>query len=493
MPKAWSWNSGSTTGSASSSAQLAYAPPQQVSPTTIAAATIGTGFFTQTFDANEDVILELPKTETRKASMTIIGGRNIRVIGGAIQNTASGAGLAFQKCAGSVFVEGVDINMAGVNNDALDVGGRQLTDANGPTYPDVYIQNCRFYNVNGTLATTHADMFQPQGPVGRIFVDKFTGTSNYQGFFLPPQKPITSLAMSRTNLGYTGPGVEQETTYLLWLLESGQTPYPVTLNQVYVNPRSVQTVAANGVYPSSGVATIGAYVLSGGTVTWPTTGMQVAGVVTPGVPSTGDFVGTGVVGLNYTSPGYQSQVAALETPNAAQAIPWEDRSIVSTFDFRATAAAGALTANQARGGRVRIPKNGKLRDIAIFVGVQSGNISVGIYDVGQTVSGERTRVYTTGAIVCPATGTQIVGNPELDVEVGQYLEFWLAADNATATFTRATPASVLLPSSYPAPPGALATPNALAPVQGTAQPLPATLPGNLAAGGTLPLITARIV
>lgn len=484
--------SGATTVSPVSSPQLAYAPPQQASPTTISAATIGTGFFTQTFDANEDVILELPKTETRKASMTIIGGRNIRVIGGAVQNIASGAGMAFQKCAGSVFIEGVDINMAGVNADALDIGGRQLTDASGPTTPDVFIQNCRFYNVNGTLATTHADIFQPQGPVGRIFVDKFTGTSNYQGFFLPPQKPISSLAMSRTNLGYTGPGVEQESTYLLWLLETGQTPYPVTLNQVYLNPRTGQTVAANGVWPNSGVATIGAYTLSEGNVTWPTTGMQVAGVVTPGTPPTGDYVPTGAVGLNYISPGYQGQVATVEAASAAQSLPWEDRSIVTTFDFRATAAAAALTANQARGGRVRIPKNGKLRDLAIYVGVQSGNISVGIYDVGQTTNGERTRLYTTGAIACPATGTQIVGSPELDVEIGQYLEFWLACDNATATFTRATPASVLLPSTYPAPPGALATPNALAPVQGTAQPLPTTLPGTLAAGGTLPLITARI-
>lgn len=476
-----------------SSAQLLYAPPQQSNPTVVSAATIGTGFFTATFDANEDVILQLPPT--RKSSMVIIGGNDVRVGPCSINNTENqGAPLVFQKTTGSVFLEGLDVNMTSLNNDVVDWGGRQLTDANGPTYPDLYIQNCRFYNVHGSLGTTHADIVQAQGPVGRLFVDKLTGSSNYQGFQLAPQKPITSVSLSRVNLSYTGPGEEQEVTYLLWFLDNeSQTPYPVTLNRVYVNPRSGQTVAANAVWPNSAQTGFGAYANPDGTVTWPANGpMQVAGVVTPGVPPNGDFVPANSVGAGYVSPGYQGQPLSTALPAAAQALPWEDQSIVSTFDWRGGSAAAALAANQARGGRVRIPKSGKLQDLAIYVGVQSGNVSAGIYDVGQTTSGTRTRLYTTGAITCPATGTQIVGSPELDVTQGQYLEFWLAADNATATFTRATPSSVSLPSSYPAPPGGLSSPNAFAPVQGTAQPLPATLPGTLTAGGTLPLITARI-
>ena len=81
--------------------------------------------------------------------------------------------------------------------------------------------------------------------------------------------------------------------------------------------------------------------------------------------------------------------------------------------------------------RVVIPKTGTLHDIAIQVGATSGNISVAVYSAALT----RTRLYTTGAIACPAAnGWRIAGDPNLSVVAGEQYDFALSVDNSSATF-----------------------------------------------------------
>lgn len=173
--------------------------------------------------------------------------------------------------------------------------------------------------------------------------------------------------------------------------------------------------------------------------------------------------------------------------------PWDTTSIVTTFNPTTAAAASALTANGGRGGRVRIPRTATLHDLAIQVGNSSGNVSVSVFDVGAAAAGKRTRLWTTGAIACPAAGPlTVVGDPALPVTEGEYLELWLSVDNATATFVRAAVGAIAFPSSYPAPPGGLEKANQLAPLASAVHPLPATLAGTLGAGGMLPLITGRL-
>ena len=108
-------------------------------------------------------------------------------------------------------------------------------------------------------------------------------------------------------------------------------------------------------------------------------------------------------------------------------------SLVSPYDPRLVVGTSTITANSARGVRVVIPKTGTLRDIAVYQGATSGNISVAIY----TADEPRSRVYTTGAIASPAAnGWRIIGDPMLSVVAGEQYDFAWSADNATAAIGR---------------------------------------------------------
>jgi hypothetical protein len=83
-------------------------------------------------------------------------------------------------------------------------------------------------------------------------------------------------------------------------------------------------------------------------------------------------------------------------------------------------------ANQARGWPVIISLPTIVDTFHIFVGTQSGNICVAIYDQSGV------RLVTTGSIACPA-GNANVSFPETTLAAGLYY-FALGADNTTATF-----------------------------------------------------------
>lgn len=255
---------------------LTWAPPAQSNTVTV---TVGPGYYTGTFAPDQDVTFLWPTS--RYSSFEVTGGRHLRVIGGEVLKTTAGSGLRFTGCTGSVFLEGLHVDMSKVSADAINVSGTTGR-------PDVYLQNLRVTGVNGSMATTHADVFQPQGPIGSLYVDRLTATSNYQGLFLPPQQPITSIDLRRVNLSYTDP-TATHVTYLLWLLDQGQTPPPATLTDVWVQPRAGQSLAKS-VWPAP-VSPDG-----GRSGYWP---HPVSGFVRAGSPA--DFA---TAGLNYTSPGY---------------------------------------------------------------------------------------------------------------------------------------------------------------------------------------------
>lgn len=88
---------------------------------------------------------------------------------------------------------------------------------------------------------------------------------------------------------------------------------------------------------------------------------------------------------------------------------------------------------------IRARGAGLISKIAIHVGVQSGNVSVGIYS--KTGSGRSTlpltRRATSGTVACPAPGYA-----EIALDVPVYVTsddyFAISCDNTTATFFRAT-------------------------------------------------------
>lgn len=163
-------------------------------------------------------------------------------------------------------------------------------------------------------------------------------------------------------------------------------------------------------------------------------------------------------------------------------------------DIRTITTASGASVNTTRATRVIVPRGGLLVDLCVYVNVQSGNIDVGVYDTGEASAGNRTRLYSTGSIACPAVGWRIVGQPNLQVYAGQMLDFAWAADNATVTIAHA-PASfsgntmILPPGFVPNSSGATAKLAWLFAVF----PMPASIPeGSLSGSGGNPMIIARV-
>lgn len=288
--------------------KLRWAPPAQTSPTV---ASTGAGFFGPTYAADEDVILQV--TSLRTAQLNVTGGRHIRLIGGKTLLSAAASGTAalrFTGVTGSVFIEGyhVDTNgAAGNKHDAIVVTGS--TSAPYTLNPDVYLQNCRVEGVMSTNTLNHADVFQPQGSIGTLHVDRFTGKSNYQGFFVRQEYPTAGAQFSQVNMSYE-PGGDGN-TYLLWFPSPPGLPYPVSLRNVWVAPRAGQNLIDNGIWPKAGEVDgsdpIGAYWVDVGqtTAAWPANRL-ITGYVYTGTPPKGDYVPASVAGLAYVSPGYAS-------------------------------------------------------------------------------------------------------------------------------------------------------------------------------------------
>lgn len=182
------------------------------------------------FAADEDVIL-LPNASARAdaATLQITGGRHVRMIGGEHKGRCLFLGQS-----GSDYVEGVKWTRGGASADCLAVDGQGYT-------PDVYMQNCLATGVNGTSGGEHADIFQQQGSLGRVYVDKLTGDSNYQGIFIKGSDVVSSVSLSRINLTFNGITPRTSGTYLIQVRALASEPavtqpiFPVEIQGVYVD------------------------------------------------------------------------------------------------------------------------------------------------------------------------------------------------------------------------------------------------------------------
>jgi hypothetical protein len=252
------------------------------------------------FPDHQDIEVELPST-TVTNQIKIVGGRNLRVIGGHI---APEDGVRFclriVDITGSAFIEGLLIDAKNLTGDGINVSGKK------GFAPEVYLQNVRVLNINGFAAGEHADIFQPQGDIGNLHIDRLTGGSNYQGLFLRPEFQVASAIIKNINLRFL-PNVHHPVTYLLWMRDSEDSPklYPVSLESVYLEPRSGQTVSAHAVFPSARSTKYPAVEVDG-RVSWPV-GSLISGSVLSGTPPSGDFVPEGSAGTSYVSPGYRQE------------------------------------------------------------------------------------------------------------------------------------------------------------------------------------------
>lgn len=290
---------GLATSVGSIGAKLSKAPPILSSPVKIK---VPTTFYEATFGEKEDVILEFPNA-ARTSSMNVKGGQNVQAFGGLQKLTSAttkGAAIRITGASQSIWAEGIFLDASGQTEpaDAWNLGGV------GSFVPDVYIQNCNITNVHGQVSSNHSDIYQAQGPIKSLYVDKFTADGNYQGIFIPPQFAIAKAEISRVNLKYNAITPHDATTYLLWFLSPGETSYPITLDQVYVAPREGQSVMKSSVWPNSENSEgFACFTGSDGLIRWPSA-MKIGGGVISGEPPGGDFAPASSVGLGYVSPGY---------------------------------------------------------------------------------------------------------------------------------------------------------------------------------------------
>lgn len=330
--------------------KLKYAPPPQSGPITLD-YTSSPGDQFPTLTAGADYVIKLSPTVPRTGELEIDanGARSVKIIGGLWALNDGGSKnyhIHIHNLMGWAFIEGQEADMANTHADFLCVSG-------GTLYrPDVYWQNSRILNLTATDATNHADIFQPQGLVGRVYVDKITFSSNYQGFTISADStgnaPATSVKLSRVNSWFQAANAVNPITYHYWLngangsANNDHPPFPLAFDDVWCDlargaGRNLSGIS-DVIYPSefaagSGKAGGGNYA-EGGTSVFTAgesigaidstdgsyayianTKMKVGGSLYSGSPATsrsdvitdsdgrGSFVPAGI-GSNYSTPGY---------------------------------------------------------------------------------------------------------------------------------------------------------------------------------------------
>lgn len=296
-----------------SSSALLYKQPVLTNPKTI---NLPTGYSAHTLLDNTDYILKMPSTPKTGATV-IMGGRNVVMIGGHVKmdpkvNTQTGGDIYRR----AIYVKD---NKGTVHIEGIHIEGDSSTtfDGIGIAAPDsiVQIQNIRMTNLYGTNSGFHADMVQPFGGVKELRVDKFTGSSYYQGFQIASKSfPIGHVKLSRVNVESVGAATKQSGGQLLWFISTNSgfdcsRSFPVTLSEFYIKYRPDGWGLGTSAYPMG--STKDDYgVMCGGVLNAEKTQISfpylpVTGIVKGGAPSTGDFVPMGVAGINYKSPGYK--------------------------------------------------------------------------------------------------------------------------------------------------------------------------------------------
>ena len=292
---------------------LKWAPPTLVDPVVIP---IRAGNFLASPMNHPDCILSWPKTR-HVGRVQIFNCHNVVSIGGYTtvprsylstgavdtSNNVQSRVLEISGATGVVHIEGL----------LADASGGAMSDGlvfNSPA-ATVQIENVRIDGIYGYSDQFHADCVQPFGGVKALRIYNFTCRTGYQGLSLWPASTSASgwtADIQRTNLVSIGPviwGAHNDGGYLYWpCRDSACTNMALTsLADVYLQPRSDASFASTVYSTVAGVLAHQPQVYST-TISFP--GLKVVGHVTLGPPSTGDFVPSGVAGLNYVSPGYAS-------------------------------------------------------------------------------------------------------------------------------------------------------------------------------------------
>jgi hypothetical protein len=230
-------------------------------------------------DPRRDYMVRMPRNPVRGA-VSIIGGHNVVLIGGEVRIPPQGPhpsidsrrGLLLKDQTGTVHVEGLLIDGRGLS-EGIDLDQRR-----GAT---VQIENVRVIGIHAlderNFSDNHPDIIQTWAGPARLRVDRLTGSTDYQGFFLNPRQFGPKRAPRLFDFRHVNIEGLPTAHYLLWQ----DTSFPMHLSDVWISPARGRS-GDHSLWPSPR----------------PWHGVQF------GQPGGGPFVPAGSVGTRYRSPGY---------------------------------------------------------------------------------------------------------------------------------------------------------------------------------------------
>jgi hypothetical protein len=182
-----------------------------------------------------------------------------------------------------------------VLNGLVIYGGRNVVlKITGPTLAEginldqregavVQLQNIRVEKVHGSYSGMHADVLQTWAGPAELRIDRLTGYTGYQGFFLLPKQfgeQPEPRKFDFRNINIVG---ETGSAYMMW---RDSLDWPVTNTNVWAQPAKTDLSRSQFLWDKG--------TLTGNS--WDT--------VKVGLPATGDMVPANKAGLGYVSPGY---------------------------------------------------------------------------------------------------------------------------------------------------------------------------------------------
>ena len=168
---------------------------------------------------NIDYQIILPKTGRFERGLFLVGGHNITIIGGEIwipmQNSSlpkqafieARTGMKIKNATGTVHIEGVRMRGPDIS-EGIQIEAPLAT---------VQLQNIRIDNIHArnttTFADNHPDLIQTYGNVALLRVDRFTGSTDYQGLFFSADNGKSHGKVTLKNVNIIG---NQYSRQLLW-------------------------------------------------------------------------------------------------------------------------------------------------------------------------------------------------------------------------------------------------------------------------------------
>ncbi len=262
--------------------RLAWAPPELSEPITVVVDETKADL---RLKPGRDYLIKMPSAPLRvNGGLVIVGGRNVVLIGGAIE-APSATDAPEGKERRALYLKG---QTGTIHIEGLHLGGADLAEAINLDQrfgAIVQLQNIRVETVHGSFAGHHADIVQTWAGPAELRIDRMTGSTGYQGFFLLPnqhfQEGPSPVKFDFRRINLAG---NEESAYLLWI--QTEPRFPVVIEDVYVSPNFKKTRRDQFLWPK------------------PSTGDRTWDQVKVGAPSNGDFVPGGVAGTAYVSPGY---------------------------------------------------------------------------------------------------------------------------------------------------------------------------------------------